>query len=159
MLKRECGDCTACCEGWVSGVIEGRRMRPGVPCHHCTQAGCAIYNDRPVEPCREFVCAWLMQPSPLPDDMKPNQCGAIVKWKQQWKKWWVIYALPVGEAIPQATLERLMVIARKSMMPMIFITNEFKDGKCINHFETGFGPPDFLEAVKNNDEASGDMIV
>lgn len=33
------------------------------------------------------------------------------------------------------------MVARKHMVPMIIIRNEFEDGKCINHFETGFGPP------------------
>ena len=133
-------------------------MRPGVACQHCTASGCAIYERRPVEPCREFVCAWLMQPSPLPDHMRPDQCGAIVKWRQKWKQWWIIQALPVGETIPQATLDYLMMVARKTMMPLLIVSNEFKDGECVGHFETGFGPPAFLEAVKNNDEASGGMI-
>lgn len=159
MKQRECGDCTACCEGWLSGEIEGQRMRPGEPCQHCTASGCAIYERRPVKPCREFVCGWLMQASPLDGDMRPDQCGAIIKWNQQWQQWRVIYALPLGETIPQSTLERLMVIARQHMKPMIIIRNEFKDGKCINHYETGFGPPAFLEAVKNNDQASGPMLM
>ncbi len=158
MAIRECGDCTACCEGWVTGDIEGQRMSPGVPCQHCTQTGCAIYERRPVEPCREFVCAWLMQPSPLPDDMRPDKCGAIVKWKQKWKKWWIMHVLPTGEEIPQATLERLIPIARQARMPMLMVRNEFEGSKCVGHFEQGFGPPDFLEAVKNNEEASGEML-
>jgi hypothetical protein len=133
-------------------------MRPGVPCQHCTQTGCAIYDRRPVEPCREFVCAWLMQSSPLDDDLRPDHCGAIVKWRQKWKKWWVMQVLPIGEEIPQATLQRLMIVARKAGLPMLMIRNEFEDGKCINHYEYGFGPPEFLEAVKNNEEASGEMI-
>jgi hypothetical protein len=49
------------------------------------------------------------------------------------------------------------MFARKHMMTMIIIRNEFEDGKCINHFETGFGPPDLPDAVKNNDEASGEL--
>ena len=69
-----------------------------------------------------------------------------------------MYALPVGEAIPEETLKRLLHVSKNSRMPMIFIINEFEDSQCINHFETGFGPPDFLEAVKNNTEASGEMI-
>ncbi|MGZ5099109.1 MAG: SEC-C metal-binding domain-containing protein, partial [Usitatibacter sp.] len=30
---RKCGECTACCDGWVAGVIEGYEMKPGTPCH------------------------------------------------------------------------------------------------------------------------------
>ena len=153
MTVRECGECTACCEGWVKGTIEGREMSPGVPCQHCTAQGCAIYERRPQQPCRDFVCGWLEQPSPLPDDMRPDQCGVIVKWKQPWKRWLVMYAIPVGESVPQPMLERLMVLAKRARMPMIIIRNEFENGSCINHYETGFGPPDFLEAVKNDTDS------
>src|SRR5205814_3535317 len=29
--KRECGTCTACCDGWAIGTIYGHEMKPGVP--------------------------------------------------------------------------------------------------------------------------------
>ena len=28
--KRECGTCTACCDGWAIGTIYGHEMKPGV---------------------------------------------------------------------------------------------------------------------------------
>ncbi|HZE61286.1 MAG TPA: hypothetical protein VE085_12085 [Burkholderiales bacterium] len=54
--KRQCGTCTACCDGWVEGTIYGHEMKPGVPCHFRGEGCCTIYERRPEEPCRRFVC-------------------------------------------------------------------------------------------------------
>ena len=39
--QRQCGSCTACCDGWVEGTIRGHEMKPGVPCHF-RGAGCFL---------------------------------------------------------------------------------------------------------------------
>src|SRR5206468_6789493 len=56
--KRECGTCTACCDGWVKGTIEGHDMFPGQPCFFRGQGCCTIYERRPADPCRNLVCRW-----------------------------------------------------------------------------------------------------
>ena len=38
--RRVCGTCTACCDGWVAGVIEGHEMKPGQPCHFRGEGCC-----------------------------------------------------------------------------------------------------------------------
>jgi hypothetical protein len=81
---RRCGECTACCDGWVVGVIEGHEMRPGVPCHFRGEHRCTIYERRPQEPCRDFVCGWLQEASPFPDEFRPDRIGVMVipmKWR------------------------------------------------------------------------------
>jgi SEC-C motif-containing protein len=81
---RACGECTACCDGWVAGVIEGHEMKPGTPCFFRGEGCCTIYERRPQHPCRNFVCGWLQTGSPFPDDWRPDQLGVMVitmKWR------------------------------------------------------------------------------
>jgi hypothetical protein len=84
-LKRECGDCTKCCEGWMSGAayehkfgkIDGVRT----PCFFLEQGlGCTIYEDRPQNPCAAYKCQWLVNPD-VPEDFKPNNKHYIVSKK------------------------------------------------------------------------------
>lgn len=84
--QRQCGECTACCDGWLIGTIYGHEMRPGVPCYFVRQGGCSIYEERPQSPCRNFVCGWAAADSPFPDSFKPDQTGVIImqiQWRNQ----------------------------------------------------------------------------
>ena len=71
---RECGECTLCCK--VMGI--GELEKPaGVWCAHCkSNRGCSIYETRPQE-CRDFVCAWLLNPK-IDDAWKPSHCKFAV---------------------------------------------------------------------------------
>ena len=75
---RQCGECTACCDGWVVGVIEGHEMKPGTPCHFRGDHTCTIYERRPEHPCRNFMCGWLQPGSPFPEDFRPDRLGVMV---------------------------------------------------------------------------------
>ncbi len=75
---RECGGCTACCDGWVAGVIEGHAMKPGVPCHFRGDHCCTIYERRPEDPCRKFNCAWREAGSPFPEPFRPDRLGVMI---------------------------------------------------------------------------------
>ena len=75
---RECGTCTKCCEGWLKGEIYGNKMMPGLPCHFKKETSCAIYENRPQHPCKDFVCEWLVDLS-IPEWMKPNISNVIIK--------------------------------------------------------------------------------
>lgn len=78
--KRTCGDCTKCCEGWLSGNVLGNTMYPGKPCHFISiNQGCTVYSQRPKDPCISFRCQWLDNPE-IPEWFKPNQINAIVKY-------------------------------------------------------------------------------
>lgn len=84
--QRQCGSCTACCDGWLASTIYGHDMKPGQPCHFVQAGGCSIYERRPDSPCREFACTWVVPDSPLPDSFKPDQLGIIIiaiKWRGQ----------------------------------------------------------------------------
>ena len=76
--ERECGTCTACCDGWVEGTIHGHEMKPGVPCHFRGEGCCTIYERRPEEPCRRFICGWLAPASPFPESFRPDRLGVMI---------------------------------------------------------------------------------
>lgn len=83
-MSKECGTCTACCEGSLHGVIKGNDfgltqdivLSPGVPCFFLDK-GCTVYEIRPTEPCRSFQCIWLSI-NDCPDYVKPEQSGLIL---------------------------------------------------------------------------------
>ena len=81
---RQCGTCTACCDGWVKGAILGHEMKPGQPCHFRGEGCCTIYERRPADPCRNFICGWLQEESPFPEEFKPDRIGVLiipVRWR------------------------------------------------------------------------------
>lgn len=70
--SRECGTCTKCCEGHLSGAAHGVKFRDGVPCFFLEiNVGCTIYEDRPRHPCKAYKCQWIINED-LPDHFKPE---------------------------------------------------------------------------------------
>jgi hypothetical protein len=78
-MKRACGDCTACCQGWLTADIHGKYMYSGAPCHYKGDKGCTIYKNRP-QLCVDFKCAWLTDPE-VPEWMKPSLSKVIMYWR------------------------------------------------------------------------------
>lgn len=123
-------------------------MRPGHPCQHCTAQGCAIYPDRPEDPCVRFVCGWLQDGSPLPDDMRPDRAGVIVLLGREWQGWPIIDAIPTGPAIPEESVKWLMDHAQEVRIPLILRDYLQKEDRYIGQRTRGFGPPAFRDTVR-----------
>jgi hypothetical protein len=53
------------------------------PCHFRGVGGCTIYEERPADPCRGFVCGWL-QRKPVPRVLPAGPAGVIIMkpWRQ-----------------------------------------------------------------------------
>lgn len=119
-------------------------MSPGNPCQHLCANRCSIYPERPQNPCRDFDCGWKLPGSPMPDDMRPDRCGAIVILGQDWHQWPAIRAVPVGWAIPEHTLRRIKAYTIAQRMVLIYHQHEQCDGVLIQTHKVGFGPPDFM---------------
>ena len=82
IVKKECGTCTKCCEGWLSADIKGHKMYPGKPCFFIEIGkGCTIYNDRPKDPCKDFICGWI-QIEDMPEEFRPEVSGVIMDFKE-----------------------------------------------------------------------------
>jgi len=130
---RACGECTACCDGWVVGLIEGHEMRPGVPCFFRGEHRCTIYERRPQEPCRHFVCGWLQEGSPFPEEFRPDRIGVMVipmKWRGR-----TAYVLRSAGRDPDASLIAWMEdLSLRTGRPFFYE----RAGE-----RYGFGPPEF----------------
>lgn len=84
---RECGDCAACCQGWLTTHALGNDIFVDHPCPHTDGHGCTIHADRPNDPCKLFFCAWVESGSDLPGWMHPGLSGVIVlENRMNWRK-------------------------------------------------------------------------
>lgn len=75
-LKKECGECSACCSGALSGTAHGHHFFKGRPCFFLKQTGCSIYENRPENPCVNYKCSYLAEAF-FPEWMRPDKCGYI----------------------------------------------------------------------------------
>tara|TARA_B110000503_G_scaffold34546_1_gene56286 strand:+ start:3366 stop:3791 length:426 start_codon:yes stop_codon:yes gene_type:complete len=81
MNKRECGTCTKCCEGYLSGKVNGKEFYKGRPCFYVSiNKGCNIYEKRPNDPCKVYSCFWKDY-DVLPYWMKPSEVHVICSFK------------------------------------------------------------------------------
>ena len=85
----------------------------------------------------------------MPEEMRPDRCGAIIMLDRRWRGWAVVKAVPVGESIPEDTLEWLKSHAREKGVPLLFSERLLKDGKFHGTKRLGYGPPRFLSDVEN----------
>lgn len=160
--SRECGECTACCEGWLHGIIRGHEMHRGKACHFLGCNGCTIYKDRPEEPCRNFNCAWLKDnKNEIPEWMKPSMSKVIIKemeyevqirsagfgtasyilenaadMKTKAKFWYIVEC---GETISGPVLSWLVQYCLKKEMPLLYLVNGSREA---------IGPPEFHHWVQ-----------
>ena len=75
---RECGTCTACCDGWVVGTIHGHEMKPGTPCHFRGEGCCTIYERRPAGAVPQLRVRLAAPGSPFPESFRPDRLGVMI---------------------------------------------------------------------------------
>lgn len=144
-VERECQPCTACCDGWLQIVVEGKPVYPGKPCHHSTGKGCNDYANRPVDPCAQFICGWRIENSPLPDWLKPCEAKVVVLLDQfRWNGAPVDIAVPVGKRIPPRALQWLQNFCLTRQHLLIYSEQNVQNGQFTNQQAAhAFGPPEF----------------
>jgi len=124
MTLRKCKPCTACCEGHLNLENELQISKETGSCTHCINSGCNIYVSRPAKPCRSFECLWLIDESPLPIWMRPDQSRVIVTFnKTKNTDEIVLVALQMDSTIPQRTLNWLEEYTTKYKIPLVLISN------------------------------------
>ncbi len=137
---RQCGRCTACCDGWLQITIDGQAVYPGKPCPHSTGHSCRIYDRRPQDPCREFVCGWLEPESPLPEWFRPDKIGVMVLWgKLTWRELLVDVVVPAGQDPSPDVLNWLQRHAQLRARPFVY---------QLNGEWHAFGPPEFQQEMQ-----------
>jgi hypothetical protein len=136
---RTCGDCTACCDGWLQIEVRGHHIRPGKPCPFSVANQCSIYSERPQHPCREFVCGWLVASSPLPEWMRPDKSGVIMLAANFFWRGLPVDVLVAAEAGPKKkALDWLMKFSGEQKRLLIYQIRE-------DWF--AFGPPAFQAEI------------
>jgi hypothetical protein len=133
---RACGECTACCDGWVKGTIEGHDMFPGQPCHFRGAGeggGCTIYDRRPQYPCRDFVCGWLAPGSPFPESFRPDRLGVMVI-EMKWRGREAYVLANAGRDPDDATIAWMEAFCARTGRPFFYE----RGGERF-----GYGPPEF----------------
>jgi len=135
--RRQCGTCTACCDGWVAGNIRGHEMKPGQPCHFRGEGCCTIYAQRPVEPCRNFVCGWLMPGSPFPEEFRPDRLGVMAV-PTRWRARPAFILCSAGRDPDERLLEWMREFSSRTGAPFFY---EQRGERF------GFGPPEFQQEM------------
>jgi len=146
---RRCQPCTACCDGWLRMKIGGVEVSPGHPCPHSTGSGCDDYAHRP-RSCVRFNCGWVIDDSPLPEWMRPDQAGVIVLFaKRRWLGRPVDVAVPVGRSIPPRALAWLKAFAERQQRPLLYTEQTLGEdgGYAAEQQVFVHGPPAFREQV------------
>jgi hypothetical protein len=108
-------------------------MRPGVPCHFLGQQGCSIYQQRPEQPCRNFVCGWLAPESPFPEHFRPDRLGVIII-RTRWREQPAYLLLSAGRDPDDKLLQWMQALAIRTGRPFFY---EQRGEKL------GFGPVEF----------------
>jgi len=134
---RQCGECTACCEGWAEGTIRGHRMQPGTPCHFLERGHCSIYDERPQSPCRNFVCGWLLPGSPFPDTFRPDRVGVIIV-PMRWHARPAFVLLSAGCDPSEEMLAWMRAFAQSTGAPFYYQQGRER---------LGYGPPAFQQEM------------
>ena len=92
---RSCGACSACCTLLEVPALEKPASEP---CPYLAGSGCGRYSTRP-EACQKFHCVWLLGPSWLHDDDRPDLLGVLVKmhvWSTPERPGWECWELRPG---------------------------------------------------------------
>jgi hypothetical protein len=132
---KECGECKACCQGYVIGEAYGVPFGPNRPCAFLT-GGCSIYQMRPTV-CRKYFCAWVQ--GLFPDWMRPDKSRAIIS-VQNWSKGQFLLVSEMGEKLSDEVLLEVNKFSKENNCPTII---QYEGKMNLN------GPPEFLEEKKN----------
>ena len=135
--QRECGTCTSCCEGWAAGTIRGHEMHAGLHCHFLVDAKCTIYQERPVSPCRNFVCGWLADDSPFPEQFRPDKIGVIII-RIRWRDNPAYLLLSAGRDPDVELIAWMEAFAIRTARPFFY---------SVNGEKIGFGPVEFQQEM------------
>jgi hypothetical protein len=137
--ERSCGPCTACCDGWLKIEVYGHAVDRGKPCRFSVGHRCTIYETRPQHPCREFICGWLSQGSPLPEWMRPDKADMIVLPANfTWQGRPVDVAVAAGDRPKTKALEWLKAFCAERTRLLLYQI----DGEWY-----AFGPPTFQQEM------------
>lgn len=138
-ITRKCGECTACCEGWLEADINGHKMYKGKPCHYVMQnEGCSIYETRPETPCKVFRCLWL-DAHDLTDDMRPDKSKVMLR-VDNIEDIFFIRATELGQKVDSVVLAKMLQFAFHRRINILYE---------VDGLSYPMGDEKFLKVIKN----------
>lgn len=108
-IQRTCDGCTKCCQGYFNGEVYGQTFNKGKPCFFIGEKSCAIYEDRPYNPCKTFRCEWLAGDY-LPMWFRPDLSKVIVVKTQDKDGEW-IQVTEAGQKMDSSVLSWILIWA------------------------------------------------
>ena len=135
---RNCGTCTACCDGWLSGTVRGHEMKPGVPCHFRGAGCCTIHAERPTNPCRSFFCSWRLEGNPFPESFRPDRLGVMIV-ARVWRNKAAYELIAAGRDPDENLLNWMQELSTTFGIPFLY---------RINGISCAFGVPEFQEDMR-----------
>jgi hypothetical protein len=126
-INRQCGSCTACCEGWLQHPsVYGHPLEIGTSCHFLGCGGCAIYENRPIDPCVNYRCAWLEDDgSNIPEWLYPKLSDVIINrrsWGNNGEKTYLV-VIECGKKIDSVVLNWLINYSISKNVPIHYQVN------------------------------------
>ena len=106
--ERKCGECSACCQGHLTGTAHGIPFGPNKPCQFVGGNGCMIYSYRPYDPCITFKCEWKINKD-IPDEYRPDKCKAIFMHREVKGKLWLQVA-EAGRPLSADVMHFIMIL-------------------------------------------------
>ncbi len=138
---RECGDCSACCQGWLRLRVGDATITPGHPCPRIRNSRCSAYDERPAT-CADFNCAWLINDLDYPDWMRPNNANVILKYIDLVSSVSAICAIPTGTRVSPRALNFLRQLSNRYNLPVLHFQRTREKGRYLPQVGvTAFGPP------------------
>ena len=112
-------------------------MRAGVHCHFLIDKKCTIYAERPVSPCRNFICGWLADDSPFPAEFRPDRIGVIII-RIRWRGAPAHLLLSAGRDPDAMLIAWMEAFAVRTGQPFFY---------SLNGEKIGFGPIAFQQEM------------
>ena len=122
---RPCGDCSLCCDGWLTTHVLGHDIYLGHPCTFSDGHRCTIHEKRPEDPCRVFFGGWAEAGSHLPEWMWPKESKVIVMTgRSSWSGQPVDVLVSAGRDPDEKVLTWYRDYSTKTMRPFMYQLNE-----------------------------------
>jgi hypothetical protein len=118
-MSKECGSCSKCCEGFLTGSVFGNIFGNGKPCVFVDkQKQCSIHEIRPKNPCRDYKCMWLRFED-VPLWMKPNSSNVLVSVEKYKDREFLILNCYDNDYSARY-LSYVITYAKKNNMPLMY---------------------------------------
>lgn len=131
---RPCGECQACCQGWVSGDAYGIPFHINKPCLFLKEK-CMVYKFRP-NVCKKYYCGWAQ--GLFPEWMRPDKSKVIIT-VENWSKGQFLRCTEMGIKMDDTVFLEILKFCNSNNCPYVL--------QYDGHIKI-FGPKEFVDEIK-----------